>query len=301
MRVNVMEYIEKLINHVKPKKGVYIAIDGVAPAAKMKQQRSRRFKSVADRKLYDTIRKKHDKEIPLFWNNFAISPGTNFMKRLHNHINEWKLSYSKNKNIEVIYSSCEVPSEGEHKLLQFIRNNIKDNKDFNYIMYGLDADLIFLTLSTGLKNTFLLREAQQFNKNATKNKLNMVSINIMRQSIFEKIKIAIEDTIEFEENEPGLLFNILNEDRIIDDFIFICYLMGNDFLPHLPSLDIYEGAVDYLIEKYSDNIISYYNKNFEVRYLIDRTKEDKINQQFFNELIDECGIDEEQIFFSELW
>ena len=34
MRVNVMEYIEKLINHVKPKKGVYIAIDGVAPAAK---------------------------------------------------------------------------------------------------------------------------------------------------------------------------------------------------------------------------------------------------------------------------
>ena len=68
-------------------------------------------------------------------------------------------------------------------------NFIKDNKDFNYIMYGLDADLIFLTLSTGLKNTFLLREAQQFNKNADKNKLNMVSINIMRQSIFEKIKI----------------------------------------------------------------------------------------------------------------
>ena len=43
----------------------------------------------------------------------------------------------------------------------------------------------------------------------------------MRQSIFEKIKIAIENIIEFEENEPGLLFNILNEDRIIDDFIYL--------------------------------------------------------------------------------
>ena len=295
MRVNVIEYIEKLLNHVRPKKGVYIAIDGVAPAAKMKQQRSRRFKSVADRNMYDRIRKKHDKEIPLFWNNSAISPGTKFMKRLHNHIEEWKESYSKEKKIEVIYSSCENPSEGEHKLLQFIRNNINSNKDFSYIMYGLDADLIFLTLSTGLKNTFLLREAQQFNKKADKNKLNMVSINIMRQSIFEKIKYAIQNTIEFEDNEPGLLLNILEEDRIIDDFIFICYLMGNDFLPHLPSLDIYEGAVDYLISKYSDNIIEYYNKHFEIRYIIDRTKDDKINQDFFNELIDECGIDEEQI------
>ena len=295
MRINVIEYIEKIINYVQPKKGIYLAIDGVAPVAKIKQQRSRRFKSVSDRKLFDNIRRKHKKEIPLFWNNSAISPGTTFMRKLHLHIENWKSEYSKKHNLNIIYSSCYTPSEGEHKLLQFIRNNIKNRKKFTYIMYGLDADLIFLTLSTGLKNTFLLREAQQFNKKANKDELNFVSINIMRTVIVETLKKQIKDNDSYIEEEFDFLMKNLNETNIIDDFIFICVLMGNDFLPHLPSLDIYEGGVDYLIEKYVEILLDNFAENLKIEYLIKRNSTQKINQVFFNKLIDELAIDEEQI------
>ena len=62
MRKNIIIYLEKIIEHNMPKKGIYLAIDGVAPVAKMKQQRYRRFKSINDRELYDNLRKKHNKE-----------------------------------------------------------------------------------------------------------------------------------------------------------------------------------------------------------------------------------------------
>ena len=39
-------------------------------------------------------------------------------------------------------------------------------------------------------------------------------------------------------------------ERIIDDFVFFCFFIGNDFLPSLSSLDISEGSLDNIIEMY---------------------------------------------------
>ena len=281
MMEEVLIYLEKMINYVNPKKGIYIAIDGVAPVAKIKQQRSRRFKSVHDRALWENIKKKHNKEVPNSWNNSAITPGTEFMKLLNVKIIDW----CKKQKLEVIYSSSNTPSEGEHKLLQFIRDNNKNNKKYSYVIYGLDADLIFLALTTGLKDIFLLREAVHLNRNKQTDVLNYVWMEKMRESIY----VTVSDLIRIKLDEENIS-NIINEERIINDFIFICYLLGNDFLPHLPSLDISKNGLDYLIEYYVECLM-----DSKFKYIIDKGKKEMINQDVFDKLMNKLAEDEDSI------
>ncbi len=278
---NVITYLEKLINLAEPKKGIYLAIDGVAPVAKMKQQRLRRYKSVNDKKLFDNIRKKHNRELPFFWNNSAITPGTNFMKKLTDKLNNWcKITKDNNDKLEIIFSSSDIPAEGEHKILQYIKNNKEKN---TYVVYGLDADLIFLmmTVSTELNNIYLMREAQQMESKDKSNGINFVSIDIMKDCIFDTIQKIVNNIYIGKENYNNITLNKLN---VIDDFIFICYLMGNDFLPHIPALDIYSNAIDKLLECYANNVLVN-------GYIINKSS---INSESYYNFINKLAFDEEK-------
>ncbi len=299
---SVIEYLEKIIQYVDPKKGIYLAIDGVAPAAKIKQQRTRRFKSVADKAMWDSIKKKHSKEIGNYWNNNAVTPGTVFMEKLHNKIIDW----SKKLNRKVIYSSCFTPAEGEHKLLQFIRDNQRDDKDFSYVIYGLDADLIFLALSTNSDKIYLLREANEFNKKESKEVLNYVSIKIMRSLIVKTITgylmeaadgLLNADKIETTSHDitPKQKiygFDNLDPDSIVNDFIFMCYFLGNDFLPHIPSLDIHQDGIESLIINYAETMNELVLENNKLEYLLNGTK---VNTDFLSRFISKLGLQEEAI------
>lgn len=290
----VLEYLNKLISYVDPKNGIYLAIDGVAPIAKIKQQRSRRFKSVSDKKMFDKIKEKHSKEIGNYWNNSAITPGTVFMEKLHNKILEW----ADNSGRHIIYSSCFTPAEGEHKLLQFIRTNQNNKLDLSYVIYGLDADLIFLALSTESNKIYLLREANEINKNESKEVLNYVSILIMRDSIVNTMKNYI---MKLDNSKLFGFFDKMNESRIVNDFIFMCYFLGNDFLPHIPSLDIHRDGIENLITKYIETMSELILENNEIEYLLNNNKAlqgktlKKVNEKYLQKFIKKLGDQESKI------
>jgi hypothetical protein len=277
MMIAVIEYIEKLIQHVDPKVGVYIAIDGPVPAAKMKQQRQRRFRSVHDKVIFDKLKKKYNKEIGYYWNNSSISPGTKFMNKLHQRILDW---CNKNKSLKIIYSSANSAGEGEHKLLTFIKENNKQKIFYKYVTYGLDADLIFLMLLTKLDDVYLLREAHHFDsKEKNQDELNYVSIKIMKDCIFDSFNSELDENISLNQK-------VLNKDRIIADFIFLCYFLGNDFLPHLHALDISKNGIEYLIKIYIETYVNQFD------YMLCGLH---VNQEFLKMFIEKLAEQEDDI------
>jgi len=272
----VIDYIDKLINYVNPKEGIYIAIDGPVCYAKIKQQRQRRYRSVHDKTFFDKIKKKHNIPINFYWNNSAISPGTKFMDSLHYKL----LNYINNLNRKIIYSSSNVPGEGEHKLLDFIKENNKNNIQYSYMTYGLDADLIFLMLVTKLDTIYLLREANEINNKESKDILKIVNMKTLKECIIESFVKSFEYKIDLDRN------------RITNDFIFLCYLLGNDFLPHILALDISKNGIEYIISKYV--------KTFqELPIYLLSIDTNTINQNFLSLFLKNLSVDEDSILIEK--
>lgn len=242
------EYINYIISFCNPKKLIYFAIDGVAPRSKMKQQRSRRFRSILEKKMRKEINKKYNKEVPFFDSN-CITPGTIFMKKLAVFLRNFLTKNKKTFNATLILSDSGIKGEGEHKILQYMKKNSMD--DIN-LVYGLDADLIMLNLVNNCQHTYLLREAIHYGKVDTENLLYF-NIDLFKEKLYDSIKspLLIKYTYlnrEVEEFEPLEI----NKDNILKDYITLCFLIGNDFLPPLPGIDINNKSIDMLLGIYID-------------------------------------------------
>lgn len=215
--------IEKLLKLVNPKKRLILCVDGPAPLSKQCQQRQRRFKSANE---------KDDVEFNEFDSN-CITPGTKFMNFLTKYI-DWyirkRISVSPIwQTIEVVFSNEKSPGEGEHKCLSFLR--YYGGEDESYCIHGLDADLIMLSLGTHVPKFWILRE-DLYNRY---NDFFVIDIGSTRTKLSEIMRW---------ENDN----NQFDPVSAVNDFIFICFMVGNDFLPHVPSLEIIEGGVDFMID-----------------------------------------------------
>jgi 5'-3' exoribonuclease 1 len=260
--------IENYIDTIKPQSNVIIAFDGVCPIAKMEQQRSRRYKSnisssimkniMEDEKRLKNTNTKEDKQSHTEvytedFNTTCITPGTVFMKELNETVQayykkERLLDPDPNTNLDIIVSSSFDYGEGEHKIFQYIRSHPDEHKEGTTIVYGLDADLIMLSINhlPLCPHIYLFRETPEFIKSIDAslepNEHYILDIPALTQEIMSCM------------TREDISTNTIAQKNKIHDYIFLCFFLGNDFLPHFPAVNIRTGGVDKMLNAYKATI-----------------------------------------------
>jgi 5'-3' exonuclease len=212
--------LESIITAINPLVCVILAIDGVAPMAKITQQRPRRYRSALS-----------GGASPYFDSN-AITPGTKFMFGVEKYLKEWIQSHSTILPPRTIFSGWRTPGEGESKMFPLFDHSTPDDefdcKNLIFLIYGMDADIIILSMfHTKYQNIFMVREDPR----------DTISIKHLREGLAEDML--------------GRKARDIHEiDQCMKDFTLLSFMLGNDFIPATPMLRDIDTGVPMLIGNY---------------------------------------------------
>ena len=288
---------------VTPGKLLHLALDGVAPRAKLNQQRSRRFcKAQEQAQAADGPRAgdwtclnctanvfaRNTVECPFCktakpvaaaaaaaepeapgepepaadtaadkFDSNCITPGTEFMcglgQALEFLIQKKMTEDSLWSRLDVVLSGAGTPGEGEHKIMEYIRGC---PAGLSHCIYSADADLVFLGLCLHRPNIFILRESPpDFSNRGRDTHPHDSTVYQMSDPYgagleFYSIDVLLDYLqLEFASEHEGIKHEF-DLDRVTDDIVTICFLLGNDFLPSSPTVEISEGGLDLMLELY---------------------------------------------------
>ena len=250
---SVIYKIEEYITIVNPNKTIMIALDGTPPLAKLEQQRQRRYKSWYTGEVIKSIK---SNATPDPFNTVEITTGTKFMKDLNKRLVNHFKNPSKYGVENLIVSSSDEVSEGEHKIFEYMRNNKENVCNDVHLIYGLDSDLIMLSINhlPICSNIYLFRETPEFIKsidNSLEPNANYI-MDIPRLSNM----IILDMNNDVQVNVFNGNTDITTEKPInrIYDYILLCFFLGNDFLPHFPAINIRTGGIDKMLNAYKATI-----------------------------------------------
>jgi 5'-3' exonuclease len=301
------EYEDLIINTVcnkiseyaalfRPSDNVLIAFDGVAPVAKLNQQRERRYKSWFTTVVEQTITQKNALLDPLSvtasaattvvahkaWNTSAITPGTLFMNKLNTRMRDYCEVKAREigNTVAYIYSGSDTPGEGEHKIFEYIRENAKYHRDTTTLIYGLDADLIMLCLNHLhiSQHIYLYRDTPEFIQSLDstlssndhyyldipefacsleaimrETKTNGVASDISTAYVSDARTVAAECALNGRTVSAPSNSHVTPEViAAIDDYIVMTFMLGNDFMPHFPSLNLRTNGMTVLLQTYAN-------------------------------------------------
>lgn len=239
---NLSNTLMDIISFTRPMNIIYIATDGVPPKAKMIQQRYRRYISASNEietvdSFHKNFKLKTQEELESLFDKNNISPGTTFMSEVSKYIKETFIPKYKtiNSSVKIIYSTDSSPSEGEHKIISYIKKNY--NLQQTHIIYGLDADLITLSMLAQNKKIMLLRKMDSGDH-------IMIHVNNITKGIFGYISKKID-------------YLDLDKDSVILDINYLLFFLGNDFLPYLFELNLNNNGLEVLIESYIELLQKY--------------------------------------------
>ncbi|KAJ8958885.1 hypothetical protein NQ318_019653 [Aromia moschata] len=237
---DIFHYIEVLFRMIRPQKVFFMAVDGVAPRAKMNQQRGRRFRSAKDAQKQEEDAKKKGETLPseARFDSNCITPGTVFMARLHEQLKYFVVDKISNdptwQKCKVILSGHETPGEGEHKIMDYIRY-MRAQPGYDRIRGIAFTDWTRISLCWAYVRTNpILVCYVKFGRKSTK-----------RMSVPEEITFYLLHLSLMREYLELEFYSLKRQ-------VLMGFLVGNDFIPHLPNLHIANGALPILYKAYMD-------------------------------------------------
>ena len=224
----IAAYMEKLVVLARPTKGVYVSCDGVVCAAKRRQQRMRRFKgpwfSAAEREVRRQAGSTASSaQVGVTWDQNALTPGSAFMAKLGIILTKAGARVAARQQLAVTVSTTSEPGEGEHKLLAAMRSLTPAS----CMIYGLDADLILLSMLLGAETgaeVRLLREAQEFESRSDADEWRTLDVRGLADVML-----------------PGA------SPAQVTDFVAAMSLLGNDFLPRSLTRTVRDDGIPQLL------------------------------------------------------